>query len=249
MTRAVLVGDVGGTHSRWATFSGELGPVSIVRTCDSRGLADAVKGRVAGAAACGVAVAGPVRDGRVRLTNADWSGAEDDLGIPVALVNDLEAVALAVPALASTDVEWLTAASSLDESVLCLGIGTGFGGALWTTNGVQSMEPGHDSLGHFEPLGREVTVEEVVSGMAIRDMEQQGIDVSAVVPLAFDMALRRLIRRCNPRAILLMGGVVEGRRDLFAAAKEAGLPVGVIVHPFPALVGAAAAAMERLAVR
>ena len=249
MSKSVLVGDVGGTHSRWATFSGGLGPVSMVRTGASRGLADAVRGRASGALACGVAVAGPVKDGRVRLTNADWSGAESDLSIPVALVNDLEAVALAVPALEPSDVEWLTSASSLSGSVLCLGIGTGFGGALWTHEGVQAMEPGHDSLGHFEPMGREVTVEEVVSGMAIRDMLQQGVEVDAVVPLAFDMALSRLVERWTPGAVLLMGGVVEGRRDLFASAVGAGVPVGVIVHPFPALVGAAAAAMERLAVQ
>ena len=249
MGESVLVGDVGGTHSRWAKFSGELGPVSIVRTCESRGLADSVRGRISGASACGVAVAGPVQDGRVRLTNADWCGAEGDLNIPVALVNDLEAVALAVPGLAAADVEWLTTASLLADSVLCLGIGTGFGGAVWTRDGVEALEPGHDSLGYFEPLGREVTVEEVVSGMGIRDMTQQGVDVDVVVPLAFDLALGRLLERWNPNAVLMMGGVVEGRRDLFASAVNAGLPVGVIVHPFPALLGAAAAAMECLAVR
>lgn len=249
MAETVLVGDVGGTHSRWALFAEALGPVSVVRTRDFTTLKQAVDGRIQGASACGVAVAGPVVNGRVSLTNAQWVATEADLSVPVALVNDLEAVALSVPHLCERDVEWLTSPAALSGTVLCLGIGTGFGGAIWRESGAIAMEPGHDPL-HFDAaLDRMVTVEEVVSGMAIARMKERGLDVDSTVPDAFLRALTALVERVQPDSVCLMGGVVEARRDLFHCATELGLPVGVIVHPHPALLGAAAAAKRSLAMQ
>ena len=249
MADTVLVGDVGGTHSRWALCSDSLGPVTVARTSECMTLSEAVHGRLDGVAACGVAVAGPVVDGRVRLTNAAWEAAEDELSVPVAIVNDLEAVALSVPLLGSGDVDWLTTRASLTGRVLCLGIGTGFGGSLWSESGAVAMEPGHDPLHYDEILQRTVTVEEVVSGIGIGRMVEQGRDVNAIVPAAFLQALTALVNREQPDAVCLMGGVVEARPDLFRCATGVGLPVGVIVHPHPALLGAAAAARRLLAMQ
>ncbi len=246
MNKGILVGDVGGTYSRWATYRGGLGPVSIVKTAASRTLAEAVEGRLGDSVACGVAVAGPIADGAVHLTNASWSGTEDDLAVPVALVNDLEAVALAVPALVDQDLTWFGAEASPGKRILCLGVGTGFGGALWEDGRVVAMEPGHETLGYFEPLGRVCTVEEAVSGTAIRALEAAGTDIESVVPEAFRVALGRLVERLVPDSVLLVGGVIEGRPHLFGAARTAGVPVAQIVHPHPALLGAANAARLRL---
>jgi len=187
-----------------------------------------------------------VKDGSVRLTNSDWVGGESDLSVPVALVNDLEAVALAVPMLMPADVEWWTADAPLKGSILCLGIGTGFGGALWKDGTVQSMEPGHDSLGFFPPLGREVTVEEVVSGKAYRAINAAGMDAESMVSAGFRIALERLLERFQPDALLLMGGVVEGAPEMFQSHAAGLCPTAKIVHPNPALLGAARAAIERL---
>lgn len=246
MSDLVLVGDVGGTHSRWAQYRDGLGPVMIRKTSESRTLKASLEGLLDGAVACGVAVAGPVKDGAVRLTNSDWTGRETDLPVPVALVNDLEAVALAVPVLNSPDVEWWTPSAPLKGAVLCLGIGTGFGGALWRDGEVQPMEPGHEPLGFFPPLGREVTVEDVVSGRAFRAMKADGLDAESLVTAGFRMALGHLMERFNPDAVLLMGGVVDGAPELFEGEVGAFCPAARIVHPNPALLGAARAAIERL---
>lgn len=250
MGDAVLVGDIGGTHSRWARFEGTLGPVTVTSTASAATLSEAVDGLLGDAKACGVAVAGPIADRGVRLTNANWEGHEDDLDVPVALVNDLEAVALAVPELTDADVAWWCTKSAIGARVLCLGIGTGFGGAVWADGRAHPMEPGHESLGYFEPLDREVTVEEVVSGLAIRQLSSAGVNIESVVPAAFEFALQRLVNRWTPETVLLMGGVAEGRSDLFEpGAASVGIPVAHIVHPHPALLGAARAAQQRLIMR
>ena len=247
MGDAVLVGDVGGTHSRWARYDGTLGPVTVTSTSAVRTLKEAVVGLLGDAKACGVAVAGPIVERRVRLTNAQWEGHEDDLGVPVALVNDLEAVALSVPQLKGADVVWWGRKSNIGDRVLCLGIGTGFGGAVWADGHAHSMEPGHESLGYFEPFEREVTVEEVVSGLAIKQLNAAGVALESVIPDAFEFALQRLVNRWSPETILLMGGVAEARPDLFEpGAASVGVPVAHIVHPHPALLGAARAAQHRL---
>ena len=247
MADAVLVGDVGGTHSRWARFEGTLGPVMVTSTSAVGSLREAVDELLGDAKACGVAVAGPIVDRRVRLTNAEWEGHEDDLDVPVALVNDLEAVALSVPELTDNDVVWWGAKSSIGHRVLCLGIGTGFGGAVWADGKAHSMEPGHESLGYFEPFEREVTVEEVVSGLAIKQLNEAGVRLESVIPSAFEFALQRLVDRWAPETVLVMGGVAEGRPDLFeSGVASVGVPVAHIVHPHPALIGAARAAQQRL---
>ena len=231
----ILVGDVGGTHSRWAIFRDDLGEVDVCKTAEARSLREAAKRYAGQYRAAGVAVAGPVVDGRVTLTNADWSGSESDLAVPVRLVNDLEAVALSIPLLKAEDYQWWHGRGESLSRVLCLGIGTGFGGALYTHDGVVAMEPGH------EPLGGEFgtqTVESVVSGVALgRHCDD------AFLKAGFTAAVERLVDRWTPDAVCLIGGVVEHRPDLFADRRPPVQSYGQIVHPCPALLGAARSAM------
>ena len=78
MTR-VLLADVGGTHARFALLSGDdLGPVQSLDVEAHGGIDDAVAhflatygGGVPISEAI-LAVAGPVADGRSRLTNSGW---------------------------------------------------------------------------------------------------------------------------------------------------------------------------------
>ena len=63
---------------------------------------------------------------------------------------------------------------------------------------------------------------------------------------AYTAAVNRLIGRWSPDAVCLIGGVVEHRQDLFEGIR---LPVGSygrIIHPCPALLGAARAAFMAL---
>ena len=246
MSVKVLVGDVGGTNSRWAIYQDGLGPVVVRPTSSSRTLAEATGDWIDEVDACGVAVAGPVSMGRVSLTNAKWEGAESDMGKPTRLVNDLEAVALAVPLLDETALEWWSDPNPSASRVLCVGVGTGFGGAMWTPDGVTSMEPGHDPLVGFGRYGRQVTVEDVVSGMGLARMRSEGHDAEVWLSEAFSCAIGRLIKETRAEAVFLIGGVVVGHDYLFRDRFPGGFPVAKITHPYPALLGAAAAAMGAL---
>ena len=42
MNRRVVVGDVGGTHARWAVYNGTLGPVSVQQTQETRSLEESL---------------------------------------------------------------------------------------------------------------------------------------------------------------------------------------------------------------
>jgi len=240
---SVLVGDVGGTNSRWAIFNEGLGPVVIRPTSESRSVQDAISDWIGSVDACGVAVAGPVKDGCVSLTNANWYGREADIGKPARFVNDLEAVALAVPMLKDSDLDWWANPVVEPERVLCIGVGTGFGGALWTRLGVQAMEPGHEMLDGFE-FDHPVTVEDIVSGPGLDRLRQRGLDAEKMFGEAFALALQRLVDRTQADAVFLIGGVVDGCPQVFQSYLPARLSVARISHPHPALLGAAAAAID-----
>ena len=238
ISEPVLVGDIGGTHSRWAIYAGGLTEVEVCRTASSGSLRDAVQPWAGRYRAAGVAVAGPVEDGRVLLTNADWRATESDLDVPVRLVNDLAAVALGVPLLEPEDFVWWGRRAASLERVLCIGVGTGFGGALHTPEGVVAMEPGHELLGDAFP-GH--TVESVVSGTALAVHRDD-----AALRTAFKLAVDRLVDRWAPDAVCLIGGVVENREELFAEYGHPSVAYGRIIHPHPALIGAARAAIAAL---
>src|SRR5262245_24466754 len=117
----ILAGDIGGTKTDLAIFSKEAGPhVPLaqvkVHSGDYPSLDVIVKEflekhqqPVDGAC---FAVAGPVIEGRVKTTNLPWIVEEGSLAgemklnrQSVRLINDLEAVARAVPILRPIDVE------------------------------------------------------------------------------------------------------------------------------------------------
>lgn len=113
-----LVADVGGTNARFALITAPgAAPerIGTLRTRDHPGLAEAAAAYleryapdVQPDAAC-LAVAGPVANGRFRLTNAGWPPGTVDqvrahLGLPyVEILNDFEGLALALPHLTEDD--------------------------------------------------------------------------------------------------------------------------------------------------
>ena len=84
-------------------------------------------------------------------------------------------MALSVPLLETHEVEWLSSTGKIGSRVLCLGVGTGFSGALWADGQAHAMGPGHEPLGFVEELGRVTTVEEACSGMAIEYFERNDL--------------------------------------------------------------------------
>lgn len=184
-----LIADIGGTNARFALAGpDDVTDIAILPVAEFAGFADAmdaylsrcratVRGAVGSVA---IAAAGP-RDGdAVRLTNAPWlieGGALSARlgGVPVRVLNDLEAVALCLPALGPADVEVLAAGapSASPLPMLAANVGTGFGAAVavptgmgWTALGT---EGGHMTLVPAGPeehaLLKDIgTVEDAFSG-------------------------------------------------------------------------------------
>ncbi|WP_240809783.1 glucokinase [Actinomadura sp. WMMA1423] len=136
-----LVADVGGTNARFALVDGPNGVPSEVRSLPTReypGLAEAAAaylGMVGArpAAAC-LAVAGPVTDGTFHLTNAGWpkgtpEAVRDHLGLAhLEVLNDFEALALALPRLGDDDLVSVGAGRADPGAPLAVvGPGTGLG--------------------------------------------------------------------------------------------------------------------------
>lgn len=142
--KTVLVGDVGGTHARFAIVDAETSRPRITKrhdlTADDFASFDAALhayldhiGSGARPDAAAIGVAGPVTAGRVDFTNRDWHASEAELrslGFAHALlINDFAATAFAVTALATEDMHTIGPehAGIADEPITVLGAGTGFG--------------------------------------------------------------------------------------------------------------------------
>jgi glucokinase len=139
-----LVADVGGTRARFALAApgGRPGPAVELATADFADLAGAARAALArlgaeGAAprAAAVAVAAPAAGDRIELTNAGWVFSVEEtkraLGLGrLVLLNDLEAVALALPDLGEDDFEVWRAGTPVGSAPCALvGVGTGLGTA------------------------------------------------------------------------------------------------------------------------
>lgn len=141
---AVLVGDVGGTHARFAivepsdTSAWEIRASQDLRSDEFASLFDAVRAYVGQTDSplppvIAIGVAGPVVNGSVSFTNLGWRASEaelKELGFDRALlINDFAALAFAVPMLSRMD--WRGIGPDLvadpDAPISILGAGTGFG--------------------------------------------------------------------------------------------------------------------------
>jgi glucokinase len=158
----LIAGDIGGTKTRLALFSPDGGPRAFVaereyHSADFKGLQPIVGAFLAetGAQATSACfdVAGPVIDGRAHLTNLPWdlseSGLAGELGLQrVSLLNDLRAIAHAVPHLeAGETVEINTGVAQKNAAIAVFAPGTGLGEAflIWGGQGyiACASEGGH----------------------------------------------------------------------------------------------------------
>ena len=160
----ILVGDVGGTHARFAVVDASGPPPWRIQ--DRQDLAeafptfiDALKsyfGRSAvnsKPAVAAIAVAGPVNAGTARFTNRGWEISENDLrqfGFEQAiLVNDFEALAFAAEVLVDQDLAVIgpDVKGRDGGTITILGPGTGFGVACLARYGNRCLplatEGGH----------------------------------------------------------------------------------------------------------
>ena len=167
----LLAGDVGGTKTRLGLFTADAprpAPVEVrtYATGDFPGLEAmlAVFLADAGASASSVegaafGVAGPVVHGRAALTNAAWqinaAAVAASLGLPsVSLLNDLLAMAHAVPALTAAE-RWTLqdGEANPDGNVALIAPGTGLGEALLVNRG-GTLVPSPSEGGHADFAAR-----------------------------------------------------------------------------------------------
>jgi glucokinase len=163
MMDGLLVGDVGGTNARFAMAHRSAGRFVIdhfetLEGDDFGSFEDALESYLATTGlkpdhAC-FALAGPVRDGEVLLTNRRWrvsaQHVSDRFGIgAVNLLNDFAAMARAVPEYDSATFETIVDGTPVEGApVLVAGPGTGFGvatllGSDTSTWHVLTGEGGH----------------------------------------------------------------------------------------------------------
>ena len=140
--RTLLVGDVGGTNARFAlahmiegrpvlehhqSFKGADHPTFLDGV---RAFIDGCEEKPTGGV---IAVAGPVTDGAIDLTNSPWRVSEAELATlslnPVRLINDFEALAWGAPIVPEAELGDLGGPAEGDphSTVAVLGPGTGFG--------------------------------------------------------------------------------------------------------------------------
>lgn len=184
----ILAGDVGGTTTRIGLF--ERAPVRprpvVVRlfmTLDHPDLdtvltAFLAECRTVGApgvgdidAAC-FGVAGPIVGGTARLTNAPWvvdaGEVATRLGAPVALLNDLEAMACAVPVLENSELHMLQAGTpESGGTVALIAAGTGLGEAVLYRVGGR-LVPAATEGGHADWAARSERDIDMLRGLTTR---------------------------------------------------------------------------------
>jgi glucokinase len=163
----LIAGDIGGTKTDLAIFSRETGPhVALtqakVHSADYPSLQAIVKEFLAKVKrpvdrAC-FAVAGPVIGGRAKATNLPWVIEETSLAEElnlnrqsVHLINDLEAIARAVPILRPSDVETINVGEPVPKGAIgVIAPGTGLGESFLTWDGsrylAHSSEGGHSDF-------------------------------------------------------------------------------------------------------
>jgi glucokinase len=205
----LLAGDIGGTKTDLAVYSHETGPHSPlvqaeVHSAEYSSLQALVtefleKVKMPVERAC-FDVAGPVINGHVKITNLPWVMDESSLTKElklrsVHLMNDLEAVACAIPILRPGDTKTLNVGHPVPNGAIgVVAPGTGLGESFLTWNGscyvAHNSEGGHADfaptderqiglLKYLLKRSDHVSVEHVCSGIGIpniyeylRDIEQ-----------------------------------------------------------------------------
>ncbi len=173
-----LVADIGGTHARFAQLGADGEPVQIqnLKTADFQNLTSAVEAYLgiaqlsqssaanawtANDVSAVISIAAPLSTDRVKMTNAPWdfsiAQTKLDLGFnSLQLLNDFEALALAVPTLRIDELAAVghTLTQDKQHTKAILGPGTGLGMAgvmpVWgpgqATWHALPCEGGHASL-------------------------------------------------------------------------------------------------------
>lgn len=196
----LLAGDIGGTKTHLAVFSAEKGPrealVDQVFPSANYPNLEAIVQEFLAQAPMPVeravfGVAGPVTRGQATITNLPWiireGRLQEVIGVgSVSLINDLQAIAYAVPFLSADDLATLNDGDPMPcEPIAVVAPGTGLGEAYLTWDGARyiahASEGGHADFAPTDALQMgllrfmlqqydHVSYEKVCSGLGIRNL-------------------------------------------------------------------------------
>ena len=227
----LIAGDIGGTKTDLAIYSSESGPhaplaQTEVHSADYPSLEAMVKEFLAkvkmSVDVASFDVAGPVINGHVKTTNLPWVMDETTmakgLNLKAAhLMNDLEAVARAVPALREEDMLTINQGEPVPRGpIAVIAPGTGLGESFLTWNGSQYVahgsEGGHSDfaptderqirlLQYLLPRLGHVGVERVCSGIGVPNIYEFLHDAEKI-PERPDVALRIASAKDHTKAIV-----------------------------------------------
>lgn len=193
----ILAGDIGGTKTELAIFSPEAGPrAPLARNVFPSGRYPSLEAIVQEFLSktdihidrASFAVAGPVIEGQAKITNLTWTvelaNLKKALNMEaVTLMNDLQAIALAVPVLGKDEYATLNEGEAkAGGAIAVIAPGTGMGEAFLTWDGkryiAHASEGGHSDfaagnqleiglLGYMLARYPHVSVERVCSGRGL----------------------------------------------------------------------------------
>jgi glucokinase len=162
MTNTALLGDIGGTNSRFGLIelgSTDVTDVEVLKNDSFKGLEDAIthyieKRGITELAAAAVDVAAPVDREMITLTNRDWTFSAESLRQAAKakrfrLLNDFEALAYSLPHISDADLVQIGGVKSVKPQVkVVLGPGTGLGMATLAPLPGGGWMPIPGELGH-----------------------------------------------------------------------------------------------------
>ncbi len=193
----ILAADIGGTKTNVALYrleDGELKALNQKRyvSKDHPSLTDIIRDFTAGKLPdrISAAVAGPVIDGKSKLTNLSWqldSGAmSKEMKVPVCFINDLEATAFGLAGLKENEMITLAtgqAGAKGNIAIIAPGTGLGEAGLYWDGHHYHpfATEGGHSDFAprtetdveifrYLQEQFGHVSWERVVSGMGIKNI-------------------------------------------------------------------------------
>jgi glucokinase len=247
----ILAGDVGGTKVHLALYDFTNGKLRYTReerfpAREYSGLEAIVKEFVGGdevTAAC-FGVPGPVRDGRLRLTNLPWTLDSRELtlslSIPhVFLINDLEANGYGIAELTSEQIHTLSEGDTSqigNRALIAAGTGLGEGLLIWNghTHIPYPSEGGHadysprneDEIDLLRFLKQKyngrISWERVVSGMGLTNIYEFLRDVRGVDEPRW--LAEELAAAADPNSVITEAGlaakaeICEKTLDMFVSA-------------------------------
>lgn len=257
MTDRALLGDIGGTNSRFAMAQGgTIGPALMLRNddfADAGAMLGAVRDRLGPWQVAAIAAAGPLRGGDIRLANRDWvlegAALTARFGAPVRLMNDLTAHVLAVPGLPAAECTPLRRGRGPGNGQwLVVNLGTGFNAAagLWVQDrpAATASEAGMVALpapvaALLDAAGAPVPdlLDDLLSGRGLAQLRAVAAAPETLLVDCLALVLRGLINATLPLdGVYLCGGVAAALMDAHGARLVAALDEGPWRYDFLAQV-------------